>query len=499
MNEQKGAVSQLSKDVRMAREIAREVKKQGGHTYYVGGYVRDLQLSIPNKDIDIEVHGITPEQLRNILDKLGTVLTIGQSFGILNLKGYDLDIAQPRMEKNSGRGHKDFEISVDPFIGVEKAAKRRDFTMNALMQDVLTGELIDPFGGLQDLQNGIIRHVDDNSFIEDPLRVLRACQFAARFQFDVAPETLELCKRIDISSLPKERIAMELDKALLKARRPSVFFESLQNMEHMEWFPEVEALKGVPQNPIYHPEGDVYIHTMMTLDAAAKLRSQAEYPKYFMIAALCHDFGKVVATTTENGVHAINHETAGLSCIRKFLSRIYNENAMTAYVTNLTEHHMKTHLTYQNQSRVRKTNELFDSVKCVNDLILLTRADSLGRTGVDYATVDKEEAWLRERAKMYMDRLKEPTFTAKDLLELGVKPSPAFKEILDKTHHLHLCGVEKEHVLKQILPQVKGEAAEIVREAIRVQEARRQEDVLIRNQPANDIDEQEQEYDLELE
>lgn len=185
-------------DLEMAKEIAKKVDEKGGRTFFVGGYVRDKLLKRDNKDIDIEIHNITPNDLREILNTLGNVTEMGASFGILGLKGYDIDIAQPRTEKATGRGHKDFEVFVDPFIGFEKAAKRRDFTINALMEDVLTGEILDFFHGVDDLNNGIIRHVDDKTFIEDPLRVLRAAQFAARFNFTVAKETIELAKSMKL-------------------------------------------------------------------------------------------------------------------------------------------------------------------------------------------------------------------------------------------------------------------------------------------------------------
>ena len=175
-------------NLNMSRKIAALVNELGGKTYYVGGMVRDELLGIESKDVDIEVHGITPGQLENILDSVGEKLKIGASFGIFSLRGYDIDIAMPRTEQATGRGHRDFEVFIDPFLGVEKAATRRDFTVNALMKDVLTGEITDCFGGIEDLKNGILRHVNDKTFVEDPLRALRAGQFAARFNFKIAPE-----------------------------------------------------------------------------------------------------------------------------------------------------------------------------------------------------------------------------------------------------------------------------------------------------------------------
>ena len=190
-------------DRTMALEVARRVAEKGGRSFYVGGLVRDALLERENKDIDIEVHGVSPQELKEILDSLGQRITIGESFGIFNLKGYSLDIAMPRKEEARGSGHRDFDIFVDPFIGTAAAARRRDFTVNALMQDVLTGEIVDHFGGRKDLEAGILRHVGDDSFAEDPLRVLRGAQFAARFEFSVAEETIELCRRMELRHLPR--------------------------------------------------------------------------------------------------------------------------------------------------------------------------------------------------------------------------------------------------------------------------------------------------------
>ena len=188
--------------------IAEKVSDAGGSVYYVGGYVRDKILGIENKDIDIEIHGADVSAVEDILDSVGDRMEFGKSFGIYGLKGCTVDIALPRNEKPTGKGHRDFEIIADPFMGTYEAARRRDFTINSLMENVLTGEITDHFGGMNDLKAGVIRHIDDRIFVEDPLRVLRAAQFAARFNFEVASETIALCRNIDISTLSRERIML---------------------------------------------------------------------------------------------------------------------------------------------------------------------------------------------------------------------------------------------------------------------------------------------------
>jgi tRNA nucleotidyltransferase (CCA-adding enzyme) len=224
---------------------------------------------------------------------------MGESFGIYSLKGYTLDIAMPQSRQG-----------IDPFMGAKQAARRRDLTINALMQDVLTEETLDFFGGQEDLAGGVIRHVDDETFAEDPLRVLRAAQFAARFQFSVAPQTINLCSKLRLDALARERIEGEVQKALLKSPRPSVFFEELRKMKQLDcWFPELKALCGIPQNPRFHAEGDVWTHTMMVVDQAAQYRNEVQNPFAFMLAAVVHDFGKAVCTETIGGViHAYGRQ-----------------------------------------------------------------------------------------------------------------------------------------------------------------------------------------------
>ena len=223
--------------------LASKVKEKGGRAFYVGGYVRDLLLNIPNKDIDIEVHGIAEKDLVAILNEIGEVDYYGRSFGIYALRHEDIEVALPRSEKVLGTGHRDFEISVDPDMGYKNAALRRDFTINALMMDVLSHEILDYFNGTDDLNKGIIRHVNDVSFVEDPLRVYRAAQFASRFGFKIDERTVELCKGIETFVLSRERIEEELKKALLKAERAEIFFECLKEMNQKDvWFKGVNNL-----------------------------------------------------------------------------------------------------------------------------------------------------------------------------------------------------------------------------------------------------------------
>lgn len=442
-------------DMEMAKRIAEAVDKCGGCAYFVGGYVRDLIQNNPGKDIDIEIHGITPDTLKEILASLGQRLEIGESFGIFGLKGYSLDIAMPRTETNRGRGHKDFDVFVDPHIGTLKAAKRRDFTINAMMQNVLTGEIIDHFGGRDDLKKGIIRHIDASTFVEDPLRVLRGAQFAARFNFDIAPETIELCRNMDISTLARERVMSETEKALLKAEKPSLFFELLRKMNHLSvWFPELEALIGIEQNPKHHAEGDVWVHTMMVLDEVAKIKHYALNELGLMLSAITHDFGKAVCTSVVKGeIHSYGHEIEGLPIIKAFMERLTSEHKLIKYVLNLSEHHMKPNTLAATNASIKSTNKMFDKSVDPPALICLAVADGLGKIAPrEYVSYND---FFIERLKAYREYMSRPYVTGQDLIDAGIKPSERFSDYLEHAHKLRLAGIEKESALKQTLAYVR--------------------------------------------
>ena len=446
----------MNQDLEMAGKLASAVAEAGGRAYFVGGFVRDQLMGHPCKDVDVEVHGLTPLQLEGILDTLGQRTVMGASFGVYGLRYYDIDIAMSRSETNTGRGHKDFSVFVDPFLGTRKAAIRRDFTINAMMQDVLTGEIIDHFGGQEDLEAGIIRHVNDESFGEDPLRVLRAAQFAARFAFTVAPETIAICKTMDLAALAGERIMEELNKALLKAERPSVFFDVLREMDQLAcWFPEVAALIGVEQEARFHPEGDVYTHTMMVLDQAALLRDRAINPRGLMLAALCHDFGKPETTREIDGrIRSFGHEQAGIAFATAFISRTKNEVRLKKYVENMVLLHMRPNALVHMQSGSKAYMKLFDLSVEPSDLLLLAQADHCGRGGYgdDYGAIRSK---LHDMLDVYQELMAQPEVKGEDLIKAGVKPGKAMGKAIAYAHKLHLSGVNRENALVQTLAWLK--------------------------------------------
>ena len=444
-------------DHRLAMELAERCSALGGRVYYVGGCVRDELMNIDSKDIDVEVHGLTPVQLEDILEQMGSFISVGRSFGVYGIRGYGLDIAMPRKEKAIGRGHRDFTVEVDPFIGPERAALRRDFTVNAMMKDVLTGKLTDPFGGRKDLEDRILRCVSAETFPEDPLRVLRAAQLAARFGMTVDQKTEDLCRTIALDALSPERVMEELKKALLKAPKPSTFFRVLRRMDALDcWFPEVRDMIGVPQRPDMHREGDVWEHTLMVLDEAAVFRGFTEDDLALMLAAVTHDMGKALSTQTEDGiVHAYGHEKAGRVPAERFLRRLTSEKALVRLVLNLTELHMKPNAEAEAQVPVKTTNRMFDRCLAPEALLALATADDRGR--ISEKPVTDHGPFLRERLEIYREIMSRPYVRGEDLVRAGLTPGPEFAEALAYAHKLRLAGIDKEDALRQTLGHAGAE------------------------------------------
>lgn len=435
-----------------AKKLALLAASAGGRAYFVGGCVRDKLLGVESKDLDVEVHGIRPPELEAILDSIGGATKVGESFGVYKLLDCDVDVALPRTEASTGAGHRDFEVVVDPRLDVRNAARRRDFTMNALYEDVLTGEVIDCYGGMDDMKAGVIRHVDGRTFGEDPLRVLRAAQFAARFSMRVDDATVELCRGMRLSHLPSERVAEETKKALLKARRPSVYFRVLREMGQLDdWFGEVKALIGVEQNPCFHPEGDVFEHTTLVLDCAASCRDRASWSLGLMLSALCHDMGKPEATfRREDGrIVSYGHENAGAPIAKSFVARVFREKRLAKYVANMVGLHMRPGALLNSGASDKAFNRLFDESCCPADLCLLARADWEGSTGGEpFATVEDR---LAGHLRRFEELMAEPYVTGADLIAEGVAPGTEMGEVLKLAHKMRLAGVSKREALSQCL------------------------------------------------
>lgn len=426
----------------MIQEIARRVDALGGRALLVGGCVRDGLLGISCCDIDCEVHGVAPDALVSLLRGFGEIDESGRHYGIYTIKGAGIDIALPRRERRTGPGHKDFAVEVDPWLDPAQAAARRDFTVNAIMRDAATGEYIDPYGGMQDLRDGVLRAMPGAHFEEDPLRVLRGAQFAARFHLSPDAQTIHRMKTMPLDGLSGARVLDETKKALLKADRPDVFFRVLKDADALEpWFSELAALAGVPQNPAHHPEGDAFEHTMLVLRAAAEIRDRMRDPLAFMLACLTHDLGKAVSIQlNDKGVwQAIGHEDTGVPLTDRMLSRLGLSGSVIAYAQNMCALHMRLHTCYYGKARVSRTNLLFDESVSPEELLWLVVCDSRG-TGKPRAYADEEEAFIMERLAAYREAAARPMPDAKMLMEAGIEKGPALGRAVREARRLVLCG-----------------------------------------------------------
>ena len=432
--------------------LARAVQEAGGRALLVGGCVRDRLLGREVKDWDVEVYGVEPAALRELLGRFGRVNVVGEAFTVYKL-GYDLDVSLPRRERKTGRGHRGFYIEGDPQMSFEEAARRRDFTVNAILEDPLTGELIDPHHGLEDLEAKLLRAVAPETFVEDSLRVLRAAQFAARFQFDVEEKTVELCRSIDLTDLPAERVWGEVEKILLAAARPSVGLQWLDRLNVTpQLFPELDALKGVPQEEEWHPEGDVFVHTLLVCDRARELVDDLDYPRRVtvMLAALCHDFGKPSTTEfVEGRTRSRGHDEAGVAPTLALLDRLklftLDGYDVRAQAIALVREHLKPGEFYRKREEV--TDGAFRRLarRCELELLYrVAKADSLGRNAPWVArekwfTADAQE-WFIERARaLSLEKGPPPALLlGRHLLEMGLKPSPLFGEIQRAVYEMQL-------------------------------------------------------------
>jgi tRNA nucleotidyltransferase (CCA-adding enzyme) len=436
----------------IVEEISSLLKKHHAKAILVGGSVRDHFLEKPIKDYDIEVYGLEDlSQLEVLLAQFGTVSLVGKSFGVLKLShdGEEYDFSFPRIEKKIALGHKGFEVYCDGRLNFKEAARRRDFTINAMGYDIEKKVFIDPYGGRDDIRNKSLRHISDETFVEDPLRVYRAIQFTARFEYQLEKETFTLCQEMVsdnlLEELPKERVYEEFKKLLLKSTKPSIGFELMRELGILEkYFPELHTLIGVPQSPIWHPEGDVWIHTMMALDQMVKLKTgDAKYDLKIMFAILCHDLGKATHTqVTHEKISAIGHELAAIEPTQSFMYRLTDEHALVNALLPLVEHHLAPSIYFRSNAKDKTVRRLSTKVN-IEDLVRVARADFLGRTTKESQQGIYEAGdWLLAKAESLNVHQKAPKafLQGRDLIELGFKPSKEFKVLLEKVYQAQLDG-----------------------------------------------------------
>ena len=429
-------------------KLANAIHQQGGQPILVGGSVRDYLLGqrLP-KDLDLEVYCLEANKLEGVLSQFGKVLRVGKSFGVLKLitKHAEYDVSLPRRESKSGKGHKGFLVNADPQMTFEEASARRDFTVNSIGFDPIQQQWLDPHRGQEDLKKGILRHVGP-AFAEDPLRVLRGAQFAARLNFQMAPETIELCQTLDLNELSRERLLGEFAKLLLRAERPSFGLEILRQTKALRFFPELEALIGVPQDPTWHPEGCVWTHTLMVVDEAAKLRvGEEKNDLVLMFGTLCHDFGKPETTIWKDGHwRSPAHDVMGMQPTEKFLRRLTDEASLIEKVTVLVREHLRPSMLYNDREKVTPgaIRRLALRVS-IPELLLIAEADHFGRTTEDALRREfPAKQWLLDQASKLdvRDEKPKPLLKGRHLLQLGMRPGPQMGKVLEEAFALQLDG-----------------------------------------------------------
>jgi len=439
-------------------QIALSSVRTVGRPRLVGGCVRDWLLGLEPKDFDVEVGGCDFETLHRVLAPFGATDVVGRSFGVIKLRtadGHEYDFSLPRRESKTGAGHRGFTVQPDPLLTDADAAARRDFTLNAISWDPFTGVLVDPLGGEADLKARRLRHTGP-AFTEDPLRVLRAMQLAARFQLTLDPETALLCRSISAryAELPVERVWAEWEKWATKAQRPSYGLTVLEQTGWLAHFPEIAALRGCPQEPEWHPEGDVFTHTQHCCDALCRLKPWPDAPAsrrvFLLFAVLAHDFGK--PSTTVRAARrdvmrwtSLGHEAAGAPFATSFLRRIGAPLALDTYVVPLVVNHLVHHHGPKSEfgdTQVRRLARRL-SPATIDDLALVMAADSFGRPPLySPETINLIEK-LRAKSRLLdvSANAPKPILLGRHLIELGQEPGPGFKPLLDEAFEAQLDGM----------------------------------------------------------
>jgi tRNA nucleotidyltransferase (CCA-adding enzyme) len=434
--------------------IALAARDAGGRALVVGGWVRDHLRGQPSKDLDLEVFGISQDALPALLAPFGRVEPVGQSFPVYKIALAtpgaalgDIDVALPRRESKQGRGHKGFAVTGDPYMSVTEAARRRDFTVNAVAWDPLTGVFEDPFGGRADLERRLLRAVDETTFGDDSLRVLRAIQFAARFEFTLDDGTAAICRALPLDDLPAERIWGECEKLLLSAARPAHGLALALELGVVDrLWPELRPLVGCAQEPEWHPEGDVWTHTLLVVDRARAMNGDLDRPRLIavMLGAVCHDLGKPGTTAFIDGrIRSPNHEPEGVAPTLAILDRL-NVHSIDGFdvrgqVVGLVAHHLKPGMFHKagtvGDGAFRRLAQKVD----LELLARLARADCLGRTGTfDCSAMD----WFIARARTLgvEHAPPAPLLLGRHLLALGLPPGPRVGVILKAVYERQLDG-----------------------------------------------------------
>jgi tRNA nucleotidyltransferase (CCA-adding enzyme) len=436
------------------RRVLDALRAAGGRPYVVGGAVRDALLGLPVREYDLEVFALPPDELRRVLSRVGHVNVAGEAFTVFKVSGLpglegSVDVSLPRRDSKVGPGHRGIAVTGDPALSLEEAARRRDFTVNALLYDPFADEVVDPHGGRLDLAARRLRAVDAATFGEDPLRALRAVQLAARFELTVEAETARLCAAMPLHELPAERVFGEIEKLLLKAKRPSIGLALLREWGQLDVVaPELLPLRETPQDPAWHPEGDVWTHTLQAVDEAAALVADLDRPRALavMLGTLCHDVGKPSTTQYEDGrIRSRGHEEAGLPPTASLLDR-WNVHSLLGFgvreqVLALVGNHLKPGQLYDERDRVSDGAIRRLARKCEPDLLYrVARADCLGRRPGVFQPVAME--WFRDKVRALAVERQPPAplLQGRDVLALGLPPGPEVGRIVRAVYERQLDG-----------------------------------------------------------
>lgn len=436
-------------------EIVNDIKTNGGISYLVGGAVVDTIKGNEIKDWDIEVHGLNLNVLEKVLSKYTQPNIVGKCLGIIkaSIDGVEYDFSIPRIDNKMGVGHKDVKVEFVLDITPKQAARRRDLTINSLFYDLETNEIIDPYNGLDDLANGIIRHTSEQ-FSEDPLRVLRIMQLLPRKCKTVAPETLELCKKLvhEYPTISSGRVYEEWNKLLMKAKKPSIGLDFLVDSGWIKWFPELDALRGVPQNPEWHPEGDVWEHTKKVVDAAAHLKQYIpeDWKLAYMYGALLHDVGKAITTTED--LTSYGHDMAGGPIATEFINRLTNNKKLTDNVIKIVTTHMRPGNLYRANAKGSAWKRLHNELP-LNIAAYVSKADYLGTGDRTFDESHPTSEIALELFEKYGQEKIAPILRGRDLITIGYKPGPELGKILKQAyeHQIEEDITDKEILLEKII------------------------------------------------
>ena len=443
------------------RELIQKLNKEGHQALIIGGAVRDALLGIEPKDIDIEVYKISYNDLMTFLSNYGKVDLVGKKFGVVKFKPKDsewtYDFSIPRKENKIGIGHTEFEIIFDKDMTIEEASARRDLTINAIGYDPIENKIYDSFGGVEHLKNKVIKHTS-KQFSEDSLRILRILQFQSRFNFTIHYDTIQLIREMlktnEFDNLSKERVYEEWRKWAEKGVRHDLIFKFLRDTTLIEKYPELKLLKETPQDKIYHPEGDVEIHTEMTLTEMDKIVEKenisGEEKVILIMSILFHDIAKPQTTKEEfkrarMTITSHGHEALGGEMVKEILPRLGFPESLITPISNLVANHLSGVSISMIDSRSGKmkavkklSRRLYPAT--IQQLLYVMDADNYGRGGERKEATGKAELIELSAEADVQNKAYQPILMGRHLIEKGLMPSPKFKEILQKSFEAQESG-----------------------------------------------------------